>query len=346
MEKGQQELGLEGGVTKLTKENVLANFSKNRIGNDPAAFSLLYSNFDDDMARVEALKRLDSGSNENGLGFVAEALVYTCIERGALGKFHARGTNQYDDRIKKVDMVVEGGHLEPSLCTIDVTTSQSSLNLSSSFLDEKQIKLLATLEKKLSRITDHVNFLASIPSEEAIEISSWIQQGGLATPRTDSNKHYFDTAEKIMLLKYYKNPKGSVDEYKPRAVFSGPQSIISIDQVFVNQVFSTDGLHHKQAVENISNLIQVEVPLSIAMLKHYVEELAKKKIAEKKGEGTNLFFDSYRASCRAWEGVFSDGVYQVRIQRAIKACHANPALRAQLQYYQKVLQARFAPDLK
>ena len=139
-----------------------------------------------------------------------------------------------------------------------------------------------------------------------------------------------------MSLKYYKNPKDGEDPDKPHFIYGGPQIVVSVDNMFINKVFSTEGERQKKAVQGLSSLLQIEVPMSIAALKEYVEKLATSK--RSKGLGTNLFFASYRAACQAWEGTFSSEQYQVRLERAIKDCNQDSELRAQLHYFQKTLQ--------
>ena len=330
------------GMSSYTPEVVKKNYEAKRIVADPI-FTSLYSEYEKDMSRAEHLKEVYSAQHQSPetLGSIGEALIFTCIDKGALGsRITARGTHIYDDYYHGADMVIESTSRQmrdPIVSTIDVTLNQKDVNAQhKSSFEKEHPEQEVGFEKKLERIKRHITYLADIPDDKAIELSAWMQRGGLREKRVSSNEKKFQDAEKLMLLKYYKNPKTVEDPDKPHFVASGPQIVVSVDNLFVNKVFSTEGAQQKKAVDNLSALLQAEVPLSIAMIKQYVEEVAS--VSRKKGLGTNLFFASYRAACLAWEDTFSDDQYQVKLERAIKDCRQDPDLWKQLQYFQKTLQ--------
>lgn len=329
------------GMNTYSLDGVKKNYEAKRITADPI-FSSLYSEYEHDMKRAEHLKQMYSSHHESSetLGSTGEALVFTCIDKGALGSHvTARGTNLYDDYYHGADMVIESTSRymrDPIISAVDVTLNQKDVNAPrrESFHSEQPLQEIG-FEKKLERIKRHITYLAEIPDNKAVELSAWMQRGGLREKRNASNEKKFQEAEKLMLLKYYKNPKTVENPDQPHFVVSGPQIVLSVDSMFVNKVFSTEGSQQQKAVEALSTLIQAQVPLSIGMLKQYVEDVANS--ARAKGLGTNLFFASYRAACMAWEGTFLDETYQVRLDRAIKECMLDADLSKQLQYFQKTL---------
>lgn len=124
-EKQPQQFQLEG-MSNYTPEVVRENYERSRIVAD-ASFSSVYSEYVKDMERVEALHKTyesKDGGNE-GLGFDAEALVFTCIEKGALGNnITARGTSLYDDYYHGADLIMESRakHVrDPIISAVDVT---------------------------------------------------------------------------------------------------------------------------------------------------------------------------------------------------------------------------------
>lgn len=199
-------------------------------------------------------------------------------------------------------------------------------------------------EKKLDRVKKHIHLLAGMSDNEAVELSAWLQSGGLMKERNTFSEQKFKRAEELMLLKYYKNPKHGDDPDRPHFVASGPQIVISIDTLFVNKVFSTgnDEILHRKNVDLLSSLLQAEVPLSVAMLDDYVEKVANSY--RLRGLGTNLFFASYRAACKAWEETFSSEQYQMRMKRAIQTCNQDREAKKQLQDFMMTLQKSF--DIK
>lgn len=333
------------GMSSYTREVVKNNYEQKRIVADPV-FHSLYSDYEKDMEKASELKKYFSEHSNDleSLGADGEALIFTCIDKGALGSnITARGTNIYDDYYHGADMVIESSSKQlrdPIVSAIDVTLNQRNINtVNKSAFEGGKVEQEIGFEKKLERIKRHIDYLASMSDNYAVELSAWIQRGGLTEKRSNLNAKKFDDAERLMSLKYYKNPKNSEDPDRPHFVSGGPQIVVSVDNMFVNKVFSTEGEQQKKSVDGLSSLLQVEVPMSIAVLKEYVEKIAI--IKRSKNVGTNLFFASYRAACLAWEETFSNEQYQFRLEKAIKECNQNPDLRAQLQYFQRTLQKSF-----
>jgi hypothetical protein len=339
MESEQQKLELN---THYTPEMFREHFESNRISEDPV-FKNLYASYDEDMSKARRLKEVYDKEKESGdLGLIGEALVYRCIEKGALGKaVTARGTNIYDDYYHGADIVIESTTRQlrdPIVGTVDVTLNQENIHareMSDPHLFEGFANKELGFEKKLERIKKHVQRLALIKDDEAVALSAWLQRGGLLEKRGPKNDKFYEKAEQLMLLKYYKNPKTCEDPDKPRYVSSGPQVVVSLDTLFVNRALIQDPVKQKEALNHLGALIQAEVPLFVAMLSKYVEDVYEQ--AKQKNLGTNLFFASYRAACQAWEGTFSNEQYALRVQKAVSACTHDKDLHAQLAYFQKTL---------
>ena len=328
-------------VSSYTPDTVRNYYEERRIESGKG-FPSIYGEYKKDMGAVEIQGKY--AKSPEGSGFVAEALVFMCIDKGALGSgITARGTHRYDDIRHGADLVIEtrADQLrEPIVSAVDVTINQkdSKAPAKGSFENRNRSEKIG-FEYKLERIKSHVDYLATMPDDRAIQLSAWIQQGGLLRERTSLNEENFEDAEKLMSLKYYRNPEHGQDPDKPRFVVGGPQLVISVDSHFVNKVFSTKGDEQKKTVDNLSALLQAEVPLAIGMLKEYVESVAK--TSREKGLGTNLFFASYRAACLAWEETFLNDQYQFRVERAVKTCQGDKDLLAQLKYFQNTLQKSF-----
>lgn len=326
----------------VTPEMVVANFEAKRIHPD-AKFGQLYSTFADDMARTDRVKKMyEAQPNQDQFGFLGEALVFSCIENGALGTgITARGTSPYDDLFHGADVAIESKgrqQRDPIVSSIDVTLSQMALDARqmSPFEAEGVVNEIG-LEKKLERVKRHIAEVARYPRERAVDMSAWLQSGGLSQPKTKDNFGKFEEAEKLMLLKYYTNPATSEDPNKPHFVLAGPQVVLSIDRSFVNKAFS--GNNQQKAINDINALIQAEVPFAVGMITRHAEDLAKD--LNRRGQSPNLFFDMLRASCRAWELTFTTEQNQLRLQNAIQTCLKDPELKKQIMYYQSTLSKSF-----
>lgn len=334
---------LENNSDIFSPENVRKNFEENRIQPDGVSFAPLYSTFADDMKRTQAIEQVyKQESEKDELGFLGEALVFTCIEKGALGNhITARGTSQYDDFFHGADVVIESKgkqQRDPIVSSIDVTLSQQALgHTSSSKFEMEGLVQVVGLEKKLERVKRHIEYISKYPRERAVDMSAWLQSGGLSQAKTKTNEGKFKEAESLMLLKYYKNPATSEDPHKPHFVLAGPQIVLSIDRAFVNKVFN--GNQKEKAVKDVDALIQAEVPFAITMITKYVEDLARD--LTKRNQAPNLFFDMMRASCRAWELTLSTEQNQLRLEKAIQVCLKDPELKKQIMYYQQTLNKAF-----
>lgn len=321
-----------------TPESIRNNFEQKRIKSDES-FAILYSSYKEDMRLAEKLKnKFETKTEQDELGFFGEALVLSCIEEGALGvNITARGTSSYDDLIHGADVIIESKgrqQRDPIISSIDVTVSQKAPSSDRTKIELQEKPLEVGLEKKLARVRKHIDYIANYPREKAVEMSAWLQSGGFSQTRNKDNDHKFEEAEKLMLLKYYKNPATSEDPNKPHFVLAGPQVVLGIDRSFVNRAIS--GNRKEKAIQDINTLIQVEVPLAVGILTQYVEALSKN------GKESNLFFDMTHAACRSWELTFETEQNQLRIQKAINLCINDPDLKNQFMYYQKTLTESFS----
>lgn len=335
------------GMSHYSPEIVLENFKSKRIVAD-AAFTGIYSEYNNDMQRTHSLHTAhqEKMDGREMLGFAAEALIFTCIEKGALGNtISARGTSDYDDLFHGADMVIESTAKQlrdPIVSTVDVTINQN--NIQSNVMRPRvpgKMEVKLGLDKKLERVVRHINLLANMSDNEAVALSAWLQSGGLSGVRNNSNDNKFRRAEELMLLKYYKNPKNGDHPDEPHFVLSGPQVVLSVDTLFVNKVFSTTSneIVHKKAIENLSNILQVEVPLFVIELNAFVEKVADNY--GKRGKGTNLFFAQYRAACRAWQETFDAPDYQARVTQALKVCMSDKDSGTQVREFAKTLEKSF-----
>ncbi len=340
MEKIPTQSHLEG--IQLTPEVIKENFKNKRINPDKA-FNNLYSAFPDDMERASRLQGLyETQQEKDELGFLGEALVFNRLEEGALGSsITARGTSVYDDLFHGADVVVESTgrqQRDPIVSSIDVTVGQQATGTQTrSKFESEGVVHEVGLEKKLERVKRHIEYIAQYPRERAVEMFAWLQSGGLSHTRNSANQKQFDEAEKLMLLKYYKNPSTSENPHKPHFVLAGPQVVLSIDRSFINKTFS--GSQQEKAIRDIDALIQVEVPFAVAAITQYLDNYAAH--LSKNRQAPNLFFDMTRAACKAWELTFATEQYELRIQKAIQTCLKDPELKKQVLYYQQTLNTAF-----
>ncbi len=327
MEKHNQR-SLEGFA--VTPEQALDVFNQNRIKAEQHSFGPLYSTFNDDQARVNNLQvEYEKAVDKDKEGPLGEALVFMRIQQGALGnQITTRGTSLYDDFFHGADLVIESKARQmrdPIVSSVDVTVSQQALG-------ETRREGIGIMEvgfdKKVERVKKHIDLLAKLSQRDAIEISAWLQSGGLSQARTKANEKMFDEAERLMLLKYYTNPSTSEDPNRPHFVLAGPQVVVSIDRSFVNKVFHGD--NQEKALRDIDLLLQTQVPFSVLMLKQYIESL------KKQGKG-NVFLDGNLVACRAWELTFDNEIYQAKLQKALQECTRDPQLRQQVGYYQQTI---------
>ena len=152
------ELGLH-----YTPEVICEHFEKNRIGEDPM-FEHLYAEYQNDMAKVKNLREVyEKTRGPDNVGFLSEAVVYRCIEQGALGSgITARGTHVYDDYYHGADIVIESTSRQvrdPIVGTIDVTVNQENIHARDmkgyeSFAHERELGF----EKKIERIKKHIKY--------------------------------------------------------------------------------------------------------------------------------------------------------------------------------------------
>ncbi len=326
----------------LTPEVVRRRFDESRIPLD-GSFSALYSNFQDDIARTDNMKKVfEQELVKERSGSVAEALVFSCIKDGALGsKITARGSSLYDDLFKGADIIIESGvrqMRDPIISSIDVTTHQQNIaDPGYSAFEKGGVIEEVGLDKKLRRVKRHLHSIADISSEEAIGLNAWIQSGGLSQKRGSNNEKFFRKAEEVMLLKYYKNPTSSDEPDKPHAVLAGPQIVVSLDSIFVNKVFQ--GSSQEKALKDVSMLLQAEVPFAVAVMSQYLEKKAVEM--RRKGKNSNIFFDMTRSATKAWELSFDDSIYQHRVQEALQYCLKDRQLSQQLGVYRNSMMEEF-----
>jgi hypothetical protein len=332
------------GMDHITPEALLKNFNDKRIVADPALFGPLYSEYNEDMKEVARLGRIFEAQREGqgeDVSALGEAVIFRCIEQSTLGsQITARGGSLFDDYHKGADIIIEGKarqQREPIISTVDVTLSQKSIDAGTPNPNRfaKKEGPGDGLEKKIGNIKDHVAKLAKIPDNRAVKIAGWIQGGGLKEKRVPRNEEYFKEVEKLILLKYYKNPVTSEKPNEPHAVFSGPKIVISLDTPFINRVIHNEPSRQKKALEDVVDLLQVEVPFSIAALHTYLEKVAAEE--QKHGKGTNLFFAQYRAACIAWVDVFNSDIANNRSEEALKRCLSDPQKAKQIQIFMKTV---------
>jgi hypothetical protein len=332
------------GMDHITPEALLKNFNDKRIVADPALFGPLYSEYNEDMnevarkGRIFAKQREGQGEDVSALG---EAVVFRCIEQSMLGsQITARGASLFDDYHKGADIIIEGKarqQRDPIISTVDVTLNQKSIDADTPNPNRSAKKEGPGdgLEDKIGKIKYHVTNLTKIPDNRAVKIAGWIQGGGLKEIKTEKNKVYFDAVKDLILLKYYKNPPTSEKPNEPHAVFSGPKIVISLDAPFINRVIHNEPSRQKKALEDVVDLLQVEVPFSIAALHTYLEKVAVEE--QKNGKGTNLFFAQYRAACIAWFDVFSSEIANNRFEEALKRCLSDPQKAKQIEIFKNTV---------
>jgi len=240
--------------------SLIRHFENSRIGSD-GAFGKMYSDYSRDMERTENLGELyRSNSPEVQLGKIAEALVFSLLKKHKIrDHLEFRVTSEYDDYFHGADVVVEPkGAVVQALAAIDITINQEDIKGKERFeaYPESFESRPVGLDAKLSRVRSYTDYISSDEFEpsEARDLKSWMDGGELHQPRTSKNEIKFQKAEKLFLMKYYKTPDSAEESGKKGYVIGGPQAIISIDTMFINQALQ----NNEKAEEMIGGLALLE----------------------------------------------------------------------------------------
>ncbi len=308
------------------KERQLLNgYEKDRIEPDPT-FAEIYSDYKKDMERVESLGQVyNSQSPEAQLGKVAEALVVSLLKKHEVNEhLQFRATSEYDDFFHGADVLVEPKNtLVQSVAALDITINQEDIKgrerKSGTLSEARPIGL----ENKLLRARRYTEYLAEFDPTHARDLSGWIESGGLHQPRNNKNESLFREAEKLFLMKYYKTPDTAPEPQKPGYVIGGPQTIISIDTLFINKALQGD---HK-AEKAIADLAVLEFALCIQAEQAHLDEKVRKD------KSRNIFFDTHYAKVKAWSHVFEKPELESLVEDLVARNQDNREFREQLSYY-------------
>jgi len=314
---------------------LIESFEKSRIGSDDA-FRKIYSDYSHDMERTENLGELyRSNSPEVQLGKIAEALVFSLLQKHKIrNHLEFRATSEYDDYFHGADVVVEPkGAVVQALAAIDITINQEDIKGKERLeaYPESFESRPVGLDAKLSRVRRYTDYLSDFEPSEARNLKAWMDGGGLHQPRTSKNEIKFQTAERLFLMKYYKTPDSAKESGKTGYVIGGPQAIISIDTMFINQALQ----NNEQAKEMIGDLALLEFVYCIQAELKYL----KKKVETKKDR--NVFFDTHYTKIQAWVHIFEQSALENIIDNIIKKHQRNPDFIAQIKYYGEAFQKAY-----
>lgn len=316
------------------ERKLIDKYEMSRINPDDD-FANLYSDYSGDMARVQAMDEIYNSSNspETQLGKVSEALVFSLLRQHEINEhLQFRPTSQYDDFFHGADLLVEPRNsLVQGLAALDITINQEDIKgRDRRFTPSAEVRPVG-LENKLIRARRYTDHLAEFDPTRARDLSGWIESGGLHQPRNNKNETQFRDAEKLFLMKYYKTPETAPEPEKPGFVIGGPQTIISIDTLFVNKALQGN----KKAEELIADLAMLEFIYCIQAEQAYLNEKVRRQ------KSRNIFFDTHYAKVKAWSHIFEKPELERLAEEGIKKHQDNREFREQLAYYSAVFQKVF-----
>ncbi len=291
-------------------------------------FSQLYSEYQHDMARTEQIGAIYEQENpETQLGKVAEALVFSELKKNEISQYlQFRPTSHYDDYFHGADLLVEPVNAPlQSLAAIDITINQEDIKGVQRSVGQYAEVRPVGLEKKLLRARSYTDRLASLDSSHARDLSAWIGSGGLHERRDSRNQRYFDEAERLFLMKYYKAPDTAAEPNKPGFVIGGPQAVISIDSLFINQALQGN----KSAAKTIGDLALLEFVYCIQAEDAYLKEVVRNK------KERNIFFDTHYSKVRSWAHVFDRPEIGSAVDDILVRNKRNKEFGEQIDYYGK-----------
>ncbi len=318
--------------SKFSGENrdlgLIKRFEGDRINPDDS-FEDIYSSYNSDMERTEALEEIyTDNSNETQLGKVAEALVYSSLNRHEIAKYlQFRPASHYDDYFHGTDVLVEPkiGSVQ-AMAAVDITINQEDIKgVTRRSSSENQIVEARPvgIEAKLIRSKNYTDYLARYNPNDARNLSGWIESGGLHELETSKNKHLFKEAEKLFLMKYYTSPDTVSDPQKSGYIIGGPQTIISIDTAFINRALQGGAKEE----EIISDLSVLEFMYCLNAEQEYLNTQLKNN------ESRNIFFDTHFTKIKAWSHILEREEMQSIVQNISNRNSKNQEFMQQLRYY-------------
>jgi len=132
-------------------------------------------------------------------------------------------------------------------------------------------------------------------------------------------------------MKYYKTPDSAKESGKKGYVIGGPQAVISIDTMFINQALQ----NNEKAEEMIGDLALLEFVYCIQAELKYL----KKKVETKKDR--NVFFDTHYTKIQAWVHIFEQPALENIIDNIIQKHQRNRDFIAQIKYYGEAFQKAY-----
>lgn len=318
----------------LPNEVAVNSFEEARINFEESDFNEIYSDYLKDRARTQALSEIyDSQSPDSQLGKQAEALIFSLLNAHPINKHVAfRPTSLYDDYFHGTDLVVVPRNTRnarvQSVAALDITINQEDIKGSHYRDGDAAAARPIGLEKKLLRSRRYTDMLANYDPSKAREMAAWLGSGGLHQPRTNENRSMFDQAEKLFLMKYYKTPEFDIDPGKPGFVIGGPQTVISIDTMFINKA-----LQGNQQVKNIiADLSVLEFIYCIQAEQEYLDrEIQKRK-------DRNIFFDTHYSKVKAWTNIFDKPDLSQMVNEIVAKNQSSREFREQIIYYGQTFQ--------
>ncbi len=311
----------------LNVEAIQKFFEAKRIPGDSSFENLYGGNYQNDLNLVEDLQiQYNRDTPEESLGRIAEALIHSLLMNGQAGKYITfRGANLYDDFKHGADLVADPkrGSL-PARATLDITIYQKDIKGRQRIDTEYGEVRPMGIEKKIERIKRHLDFLASFGSDDARNLLSWIQSGGLHEPRNYANEKMAKDAERVLLLKYYKTPEDSDQPNKPTYVIGGAQSIISIDTMFVNRALQGN----QKAMDVVEALSFLEFVTGIHFEQMYLDKLLRTK-----GQNMNVLFDTHYTKVKAWSRIFEQREISQLVTEYTKKHRTDREFVEQIQYF-------------
>jgi hypothetical protein len=330
------ESGLNGAASsKETPESVIEKFDSSRIEADTDSFRGLYSDYHSDMERVDNLSQIyDDNSTENQFGKVAEALVFSLLNKHPINEHVTfRPTNLYDDYFHGADLLVEPNNaLVQSVASIDITTNQEDIKGVQRRGGPLEENRPVGLEGKLLRTQRYTDHLANFDSTQARNLNAWLESGGLHEQRNSQTESYFKQAERLFLMKYYKTPDFAPEPGREGFVIGGPQTVISLDTLFINKALQGN----KQAEDLAADLSVLEFAYCIQAEQEYLDA----KVRSSKSR--NIFFDTHYSKVKAWSTILNRPELRSMFEDMVGRNQHSREFREQLGYYGKTFQKIYA----